>query len=157
MVIKNRKNFWDIFKIVQKMTKNSFLTIFDPKWSFLIIYTLFLVWDQKFLQFWNQEKISHLFCFLKILIRAKFTFADFLSHTWFGGFSNKYLNYEYLGIVFSLVQEKVDLKTLIFWFNITIHHYKKKIFFQFFGQKSKNRPGPDLLFWLFYIRGHIQK
>ena len=113
MVIKNRKNFWDIFKIVQKMTKNSFLTIFDPKWSFLIIFTLFLVWDQKLLQFWNQKKISHLFCFLKILIRAKLTFADFLSHTWFGGFSNKFQNYEYLGIVFDVVQKKVDLKTLM--------------------------------------------
>ena len=60
---------------------------------------LFLVWEQLFLQFWNQDEILYLFYFLKILIRAKMTFADFFSHTWFGGFSNKYQNYEYLGNV----------------------------------------------------------
>ena len=102
--------------------------------------------SQKKFLFFITKKISQFFFFLKVLIRAKLTFADFFSHTWFGGFSNKYLNYEYLGIDFSLMQEEVDLKTLIFWYNITIHHYKKKTFFRFFGQKSKNRPGPDLLF-----------
>ena len=41
------------------------------------------------------------------------TFADFFSHTWFGGFPKKFLHYEKLGIVFDFVQKKVDLKKLM--------------------------------------------
>ena len=117
----------------------------------IIFWTILEIAKKKFL-FFITKKISQFFFFLKVLIRAKLTFADFFSHTWFGGFSNKYLNYEYLGIVFSLVQEKVDLKTLIFWYNITIHHYKNSIFLVFWP-KIKKPAGTRFTFLTFLHQG----
>ena len=121
----------------------------------IIFWTILEIAKKNFL-FFITKKISQFFFFLKVLIRAKLTFADFFSHTWFGGFSNKYLNYEYLGIVFSLVQEKVDLKTLIFWYNITIHHYKKKYFSSFLAKNQKT--GRDQIYFFdFFTSGDMYR
>ena len=86
------------------------------KWSkmrFLMIFWTILKEARKFFLFFITRKIWQFFFFLQNLIKAKMTFADFFTHSWFGGFSNKILNYKCLGIVFDFVQEKVDLRILL--------------------------------------------
>ena len=89
---------------------------FGTKWSkmrFLMIFWTILKEAQKFFLLFTTRKIWQFFFFLQNLIKAKMTFADFFTHSRFGGFSNKILNDKCLGIVFDFVQEKVDLGTLL--------------------------------------------
>ena len=68
---------------------------------------------QLFFQIWNKEHILHDLCFLKILIWLKLSFADFLSHLFFGGFSLKFI--DLLKWLFMLFWLKEKLISMYFW------------------------------------------
>ena len=54
------------------------------------------------------------------------------------------------------MQEKVELKTLNFWYNITMHHYKKQYFSSFLAKNQKT--GRDQIYFFdFFTSGDIYR
>lgn len=112
IVIKNKKIFALPLKLSKKSSKISFLTILTQSRGFWAYFRYFWCEKNNLYNFGNKRKFCIFFIFWTFWSEQKWLSRIFFFHTWFGGFSNKFLCYEWLG-GFWFCTKKVDLKKLM--------------------------------------------